>query len=408
MKRATNLTATASVLFALAALPSAVTAQHQDLPADGPDRPVLGELPRFPLEVYDKNPAGVTVETFLTGLDVVWGLEFAPDGRLFITEKAGRIRIVSADGRLDATPWATVNILDEETRERGLFGLALHPNFDEEPWVYVMYTYDIDENWRGNRVSRFREVNGRGADEEIILDNIPGAITHNGGRIKFGPDGMLYVGTGDARDRRRSQNIENIAGSILRLTPEGDVPSDNPWPGNPIWAHGFRNPTGIAFRPNDGTLFVAEHGPTVEWEPRIGAYDELNIIEKGANYGWPLVVGAPGDPRYVDPILSWIPSVPPGDLIFHNGELFISALWSEALIRVQFDDSGDPNRVTGVQRWFNEQVWRDGSLPESAFGRLRALAEGPDGALYLGTTNRDGRLEPGPDDDRVLRIVIDD
>ena len=408
MKKTKDLAVLTIVFATLAALTSSIFAQHQDLPADGPDRPVLGELPHFPLEIYEKNPVGVTVETFLTGLDVVWGLEFAPDGRLFITEKAGRIRIVDADGRLDPTPWATVGILDEETRERGLFGLALHPNFYQEPWVYVMYTYDIDGNWRGNRLSRFREVNGRGSVEEIILDNIPGAVTHNGGRIKFGPDGMLYIGTGDARDRRRSQNIDNIAGSILRITPEGDVPADNPWEDNPIWAYGLRNPTGIAFRSSDGTLFVADHGPTVEWEPRIGAYDELNIIEKGANYGWPLVVGAPGDTRYVDPILSWIPSVPPGDLIFHKGELFISALWSEALIRVQFNDSANPNRVTGVQRWFNERVWRDGILPESSFGRLRALAVGPDGALYLGTTNRDGRLEPRPNDDRVLRIVIDD
>ena len=144
---------------------------------------MLGELPPFPLEVYDRNPDGVSVETFLTGLDVVWGLEFAPDGRLFISEKAGRIRVVSDDGELDATPWATVDILDEETRERGLFGLALHPNFDEQPWVYVMYTYDKDQDWRGNRVSRFREENGRGVDEEIIIDGLPGAMTHNGGRI---------------------------------------------------------------------------------------------------------------------------------------------------------------------------------------------------------------------------------
>lgn len=408
MKLCNDLAATAATLFALATLPVVAIAQHQDLPADEDDRPVLGELPRFPLETYYKNPPGVTVETFLQGLDVVWGLEFAPDGRLFISEKGGSIRIVSAQGRLDSSPWATVDILDEETRERGLFGLALHPNFEEEPWVYVMYTYDIDENWRGNRVSRFREENGRGVDEEIIIDDIPGAVTHNGGRLEFGPDGMLYIGTGDARDRRRSQNLENVAGSILRLTPEGDIPADNPWPGNPIWAYGFRNPMGLAFRPEDGTFFMADHGPTVEWEPRIGAYDELNIIESGANYGWPLVVGAPGDARYVDPILSWIPSVPPGDMRFHNGDLFISALWSEALIRVQFDDPGNPNRVTSVERWFNEQVWRDGVLPESAYGRLRALAVGPDGALYLGTSNRDGRFEPGPNDDRVLRIVIED
>jgi quinoprotein glucose dehydrogenase len=120
------------------------------------------------------------------------------------------------------------------------------------------------------------------------------------------------------------------------------------------------------------------------------------------------VVGAPGVDGYVDPILSWIPSVPPGDLIFHNGDLYLSALWSEALIRIRFQDPSDPNRVTAVERWFNERIWRDGEPSESLYRRLRALAVGPDGALYLGTTNRDGRFEPEPFDDRVLRIVIDD
>jgi quinoprotein glucose dehydrogenase len=270
-----------------------------------------------------------------------------------------------------------------------------------------MYTVDGDGDAVTNRVSRFRERDGRGVDEEIILYGIPGSTNHNGGRIKFGPDGMLYVGTGDARDRHRAQNLDNVGGSVLRLTPEGDVPADNPWPGNPIWAYGFRNPLGIAFRPGDGALFVADHGPTTEWEPRIGAFDEVNIVTRGANYGWPRVVGAPGIDGYVDPILSWIPSVPPGDLIFHNGDLFLSALWSEALIRIRFEDPSDPNRVTGVERWFNSRIWRDGEPSESRYRRLRALAVGPDGALYLGTSNRDGRLEPEAYDDRVLRIVID-
>jgi len=401
--RSIDYVAAASIgLVALSSLPLVSTGQ---LPTD--DRPTIGELPPAPLERYFRDPSGVRVETVLQGLDVVWALEFAPDGRLFLTEKAGRVRVVSPAGELDPTPWATMDNINSEIRERGLFGLALHPQFPEQPWVYVMYAVNIGGDQTANRLTRFREVNGRGTDEEILLDNIPGATTHNGGRLRFGPDGMLYIGTGDARDRRRAQNLENLGGSILRLTPEGEVPADNPWPGNPIWAYGFRNVLGIAFRPSDGTLFAADHGPTVEWEPRVGAFDELNIVEKGRNYGWPLVVGAPGESNYVDPILSWIPSVPPGDLLFHNGDLFLSALWSEALIRIRFQDPADPNRVTGVERWFNSRVWRDGVASESVYGRLRALAIGPDGALYLGTTNRDGRIEPGPDDDRVLRIVFD-
>ncbi|MGI9259764.1 MAG: PQQ-dependent sugar dehydrogenase, partial [Gammaproteobacteria bacterium] len=296
----TTTSATRTVLAAVAILPLTALAQpHQDLPTDF-ERPVQGPLPLAPFERYYPNPDGVFVETLLTDLEVVWSLEFASDGRLFLTEKPGRIRVVNPGQGLDTTPWANVDIVDSESRERGLFGLALHPEFPEEPWVYVMYAYDDGEGGTKNRVSRFREVNGRGVDEEILLDALPGATTHNGGRIKFGPDGMLYIGTGDARDRRRSQDLDDPAGSILRLEDDGDIPRDNPFEDSPVYASGFRNPTGIAFRPSDGALFVADHGPTVEWEPRIGAYDELNIVEPGSNYGWPIVIGAPGDPSYVD------------------------------------------------------------------------------------------------------------
>ena len=372
------------------------------------DRPLLGDPPRVPLEEYLQDPPGVTVETLFTGLDVVWSLEFASDGRLFLTEKAGRVRVVSAGGTLDPEPWVTLTNVRAEVREQGLNGLALHPEFPDEPWVYVMYTVDTEGDEVANRVSRFREVDGRGTTEEVLIDNLPGSTNHNGGRIRFGPDGMLYVGAGDGTDRERAQNLNNLGGSILRITPEGEVPADNPWPDNLIWAYGFRNPMGIAFRPEDGALFVADHGPTGEWEPRIGAFDELNIVEKGKNYGWPRVVGAPGVPDYTDPILSWIPSVPPGDMVFRGNDLYVSALWSEALIRIRFEAAGDPDRVTGVERWFNSRVWRDGVLSVGTYRRLRALTVGPDGALYMGTSNRDGRFEPGPEDDRVLRVVFED
>lgn len=265
-----------------------------------------------------------------------------------------------------------------------------------------------------NRVSRFRKVGGRSAREEVLLDDLPADRNHNGGRIRFGPDGMLYIGAGDARERTRAQNLDIPAGAILRITPEGEVPPDNPWSGNPIWAYGLRNPHGLAFRPSDGALFVADHGPTGEWrDPRIGAYDEINIIRKGGNHGWPLVVGASGKPEFVDPLLAWIPSVPPGDLAFYdrdlmpelNGDLFFSTLMSEALIRIRFQDPADPDRVTAIERWFNTRIWRPGGRGVTVYGRLRGMTVGPDGALYVGTSNRDGRREPLPGDDRVLRIV---
>jgi len=370
-------------------------------------RPIVGELPPAPPETYLPQPPGIAVESWITGLEAVWSLQFAPDRRLFLTEKFGRIRVVSAAGELDPTPWASIRVV-QEGGEGGLMGLALHPDFPREPWVYVMYTAYIDGR-PVNRVTRFREVNGRGTGEEPIVDNLPAALNHNGGRIIFGPDRMLYVSAGDAYHPMSAQDLSSRSGAILRVTPEGRVPPDNPHPNNPRWVLGVRNPNGLAFRPGTGALFAADHGPTSEWgPPRIADRDELNVIRKGANYGWPLVVGAAGRPEFVDPLLAWIPSAPPGALLFYNanllpalkGDLFYSTLMGQALLRIRFTDPAQPERVTAIERWFN-----DGPRGSSVYGRLRALAAGPDGAIYIGTSNLDGRGTPRAGDDRVLRLT---
>jgi len=296
----------------------------------------------------------------------------------------------------------------QEGGEGGLMGLALHPGFPKEPWVYVMYTGYADGR-PVNRVVRFREANGRGTGEETILDNLPAALNHNGGRIVFGPDRMLYISAGDAYHPMSAQDLSSRGGAILRVTPEGRAPDDNPHRGNPKWAIGLRNPNGLAFRPGSGTLFAADHGPTSEWgPPLIRDRDELNVIRKGANYGWPLVVAAGGQPGLVDPLLSWIPSTPPGALLFYDGslfpafkgDLFYSTLAGQALLRIRLGDDGAPERVTAIERWFN-------SAPRGAsvYGRLRALAAGADGALYVGTSNLDGRGSLMFGDDRVLRLT---
>lgn len=371
------------------------------------DRPTVGPLPPAPDERFIPEPPGVTVEIYASGLETVWGLQFAPDGRLFLTERPGRIRVVSRDGQLASEPWAVIDNVNA-SGEGGLLGLALHPDFANEPWVYVMYTARTNGGIV-NRVSRFREENGTAGAEDIILDDLPAARNHNGGRIRFGPDGMLYVAAGDAGQRHRAQQLESPAGAILRLTPEGDVPADNPWPENPIWAMGLRNPNGLAFRPSDGALFAADHGPSGEWRDlEIRDHDEINLIRKGANYGWPRAVGAPRVEGLVDPLLAWVPSTAPGDLVFYDaslmpdyrGDLFFSTLRAEALIRLRFEDAANPNRVTSIERWFNTGV-----RGESVYGRLRGMTVGPDGALYVGTSNRDGRGDPRSGDDRVLRIV---
>lgn len=399
-------------LSVAAALVSATTlfAQPAGPPAQaGPalEPPLVGELPPTPEEVFLPAPEGISVTPYVTGLKIVWSLEFAPDGRLFLAEREGRIRVVSPGGQLDATPWHTFAGMQVRL-EDGLLGLTLHPQFATQPWVYAFYTVQKGEQYV-NRVSRFREVNGRAGEEQVLIDDLPSFRIHNGGRLRFGPDGMLYVTVGEISEPTRAQDLANMGGKILRVTPEGAVPADNPFPGSPVWAYGMRNTHGLAFRQSDGALFAADNGPTGEWGPlQIRALDELNIIQKGGNHGWPKAVGAPGDSRYVDPLLAWIPSNPPGDLIFYTGELmpqlkgdlFYSGLASQALFRFRFQDPANPNKVTAVERWFTGP----GRGADSVYGRLRGMAVGPDGALYVGTGNF-GRNTAREGDDRVLRIA---
>jgi quinoprotein glucose dehydrogenase len=206
-----------------------------------------------------------------------------------------------------------------------------------------------------------------------------------------------------------AQDLTRLQGSVLRLTPEGEVPWDNPLPGNAIWAYGLRNSHGLAFRPTDGALFLGDNGPSGEWRPvRISGRDEINIIEKGGNHGWPLAVGAPNHPAFVDPIISWDPSQPPGDLTFYDAELFpelrgdllYTTLRGETLMRIRFEDEDDPNLITAVEWWFHE----DPETGTSRFGRLRGMTVGPDGAIYVGTSNF-GRGSAREGDDRILRIA---
>ncbi len=330
---------------------------------------------------------GLTVSPVVTNLDTPWALAFAPDGRLFFTERPGRVRVVK-DGNLLESPVITLPV--QETAEGGVMGLAVDPGFPDQPYLYVMYSYQGGEGTL-NRVARLRLDGDRASEDSVLLDGIPGANIHNGGRVKFGPDGLLYITTGDAASSETAQDPQSLSGKILRIARDGSTPQDNPFPNSPVYSLGHRNPQGLAWQPRTGRLYATEHGPT--------GNDEVNLIEAGGNYGWPQAEGEQHG-GFNAPLVVYSTAIAPTGAVFYNheaipqwtGDLFFTTLRGEHLHRIRLDP-GDPSRVLEQER-----------LYQGEYGRLRDVVLGPDGALYVATSNRDGRGSPGPDDDRILRI----
>jgi glucose/arabinose dehydrogenase len=358
---------------------------------------LVGGTPLMPAQYRVDDLPEVDVRVLATDLEVPWGMAFAPDGRLFVTERPGRIRVI-ADGELDPEPWLAIDV-NRFTQEGGLMGIAVASDFSQEPWVYVCYTTFVAGSI-ANRVSRFREIEGRGGTEEILINNILGSSTHDGCRVKVGPDGMIYASTGDAEQRARAQDLGTLNGKILRIRPDGTVPEDNPFgPESYVYSYGHRNPQGLAFRKSDGALFETEHGPTGE-VGGLRAHDEVNQIEAGVNYGWPAVVGAPQQPQYRDPIILFPDlAVPPAGATFYEalvipswtGNLFFTSLGAARLERIILDPC---DRPAAIERLLVDE-----------YGRLRDVIEGPDGYLYVATSNRDRRGQPREGDDKILQIV---
>lgn len=343
-----------------------------------------------------------SVTTIVTGLEIPWAVDLAPDGRLFVTERAGRVRIVRLQGStatLQAEPWATLPARASANTERGLLGIALDPRFAQNGFVYLYYSYRGPGTTTLNRLVRMRDANGVGVEESVLLDGIPGSEQHDGGRVRFGPDGKLYLTTGDGEVPGRAQDTSSPNGKILRLNADGSIPSDDPFPGSAAWSYGHRNVQGIAFHPDTGSLYETEHGPS--GLVPLCCQDEVNRIERGKNYGWPAVTGQPHDARFVDPLTwsgrtdTWAPSG--ATFLTHAGPLrgsFIFAtLRGRHLHRVVFGPDG--NSVLFEERLLADQ-----------FGRLRDVFELPSGQLLVLTSNRDGRGGPLPADDRILLVTL--
>lgn len=346
----------------------------------------------------DSASPAITIETVAESLSVPWGLAFAPDGRLFVTERPGSIRVIE-NGKLRREPWATLKVA--ATGEAGLMGIAIAPNFDVTRAVYVVATFATPEGLV-NRVMRLTERDGKGEDPVVLLDGIPSARFHAGDAIAFGPDGMLYIATGDAMTPARAKDMKSLGGKILRLTPMGRLPADNPIPGSPVYAYGVRNTQGIAWDRATGQMFATDHGPSGFPNERFRRnHDELNAIVPGGNYGWPDEAGNNNSTRSKQPLLDWDPAIAPSGLAVYlgtdfprwQGSLFIGMLRGESLRRVSVEQDSSGWLATS-----EEEIVR-------GMGRIRAVVMGPDGYIYFTTSNQDGRGSPAPNDDRVLRIV---
>jgi aldose sugar dehydrogenase len=373
-----------ALLIILAVVLTAPRPTRRD--ADQPPAPESGRPP--------ENGDSGAIETTVVAedLEIPWSLAFLPDGAALFAERPGRLRFMSRAGRVREEPVARIKVNHEG--EGGLLGVAMHPDFADNGYVYLYFTYRSGGRVL-NRVDRYRfdRQTGSLGDRDTIIAGIPGAGTHNGGRIKFGPDDKLYVTTGDAQQPDLSQERASLAGKILRLEDDGDIPEDNPLSDSPVYALGLRNPQGLAWQPGTGRLYVTDHGPE--------ANDHLYRIKAGGNYGWP-EVREPTQPGFEDPILSsgnqtWAPS----GMAFYTGRnrqfndsLFFAALRGRHLRRVVLAGDG--------------QVEATEALFEGEFGRVRDVVSGPDGSLYLLTSNQDGRGVPAAEDDRIIKMDLGD
>ena len=330
----------------------------------------------------------VKVVTVAENLEIPWEIAFAPDGRIFFTERVGNLRVIE-NGQLNLEP---VAILDVGTVEGGLLGLALDPNFEQNHFLYLYYTY-FEFQFTYNKVVRFTEKDNFLLDEFILVDKIPGAAIHDGGRLKFGPDEKLYITTGDAGNSSAAQDLNSLSGKILRINPDGTIPSDNPFADSVIFSYGHRNPQGLDWDPVTGKLVVTEHGSS--------AHDEINVVESGKNYGWPKIIGGEHDPQYIDPILqtgedTWAPS---GATFYDSKNI---PEWTNKYFVATL--RGGHLRMLDLNLEEN-QVISSEALFSNTYGRLRDASIGPDGNLYLLTSNRDGRGAPVENDDRILKII---
>lgn len=333
------------------------------------------------------SPDETKPEIVAQDLNVPWEIVFLPDStgdfsenlEFLITQRNGTLVRIGDDRKMYTVPGV------KEMGEGGLLGLTLHPNFHENGFLYVYFTTNS-----GNKVVRYSLTESNLENPKVVVQHIPEASNHNGGRIAFGPDGFLYITTGDSQNESLAQDINSLAGKILRVIDDGQIPSDNPF-GNAVYSYGHRNVQGMTWD-EDGRLWATEHGRS---GLRSGL-DELNLIKKGANYGWPVIQGDEIRENMERPVIhsggsdTWAPS----GITYYDNSLFFTGLRGQGLYQAKLDESGE--RISKLVKHFDGE-----------FGRIRTVSLGPDGYFYILTNNTDGRGSPRDGDDKLIRIHID-
>lgn len=319
-----------------------------------------------------------TVEVVVQDLDIPWDIEFLPSNEMLITQREGSL-IRATEERREIIPVADV----EATGEGGLLGIALHPNFSSNNYIYLYMTTQTATGLE-NIVYRYRLEENTLQDRALIIDGIPAGQNHNGGALQFGPDGKLYITTGDAGNSSNAQSLDSLGGKILRLNDNGSIPTDNPFNNSPIYSYGHRNVQGITWD-NSGILWATEHGPSGAGS----GFDEINRIEAGGNYGWPTIQGDETEQGFISPYIqsgldeTWAPA----GIVYYREYIIFAGLRGQSLYKLTVENRS-------LERFFTNQ-----------YGRLRAIVLGPDGYLYISTSNLDGRGSPRDGDDRIIKVA---
>lgn len=330
--------------------------------------------------VLDQSAVATTspVSIIAEGLEIPWEVIFLPSGEILVTERTGNVLLLTAKKEIPIDGVRHIG-------EGGLLGAALHPNFTENGYLYLYQTTERDGGLI-NRIVRYQLNDTELTFDRIIFDDLPGARYHDGGRIQFGPDGYLYATVGDATSAQNAADPETLYGTIIRITDTGDIPDENPF-GSAVYSYGHRNPQGLAWD-DAGHLWSSEHGRSVGGS----GFDELNLIRPGEHYGWPdsegdeVASGTVAPVRHSTAAVTWAP----GDIAFHQGSLYIPGLRGQTLYEAVIEG-------TTVVAWHEHLI--------DTYGRLRSVTVGPDGFLYITTSNTDGRGDtPHERDDRIVRV----